>query len=167
MLHASFHDYADVTSMIWDLRLGGKAGRRAVRIKNLPNLKVGKSAEIAGENLTVSTEACDYRGKVVVCFGRPGAAPARRWSRMSVSRRPDGRKPFACWANLTRGWIARRRRRPPREADERPSWWTGFRGAIQTAYNVDHWPTVYVIDPKGATRRRAAARTSTMPRQPS
>jgi hypothetical protein len=34
-----------------------------------------------------------------------------------------------------------------------PSWWDGgFRGAIQTAYDVDHWPTVYVLDSKGVIR---------------
>ena len=34
-----------------------------------------------------------------------------------------------------------------------PSWWDGgFRGAIQTAYDVDHWPTVYVLDSEGVIR---------------
>ena len=34
-----------------------------------------------------------------------------------------------------------------------PSWWDGgFRGGIQTAYDVDHWPTVYVLDAKGVIR---------------
>jgi hypothetical protein len=34
-----------------------------------------------------------------------------------------------------------------------PSWWDGgFRGAIQTAYNVSHWPTVFVLDPRGVIR---------------
>jgi hypothetical protein len=34
------------------------------------------------------------------------------------------------------------------------SWWDGggTDGPIQTAYNVSHWPTVYVLDPKGAIR---------------
>ena len=34
-----------------------------------------------------------------------------------------------------------------------PSWWDGgFRGTIQTAYDVDHWPTVYVLDAGGVIR---------------
>ena len=34
-----------------------------------------------------------------------------------------------------------------------PSWWDGgMRGAIQTAYDVQHWPTVYVLDPQGVIR---------------
>jgi hypothetical protein len=34
------------------------------------------------------------------------------------------------------------------------SWWDGgtTRGPIQTAYNVSHWPTVYVLDHKGVIR---------------
>ena len=33
-----------------------------------------------------------------------------------------------------------------------PSWWTTGSGAIQTAYDVDHWPTVYVLDSEGVIR---------------
>jgi hypothetical protein len=34
------------------------------------------------------------------------------------------------------------------------SWWDGGGrdGPIQTAYNVSHWPTVYVLDHKGVIR---------------
>jgi hypothetical protein len=34
------------------------------------------------------------------------------------------------------------------------SWWDGgdTRGPIQTAYNVTHWPTVYVLDAAGTIR---------------
>jgi hypothetical protein len=34
------------------------------------------------------------------------------------------------------------------------SWWDGGStdGPIQTAYNVSHWPTVYVLDHKGVIR---------------
>jgi hypothetical protein len=34
------------------------------------------------------------------------------------------------------------------------SWWDGgdTHGPIQTAYNVSHWPTLYVLDAKGVIR---------------
>ena len=34
------------------------------------------------------------------------------------------------------------------------SWWDGGStdGPIQTAYNISHWPTIYVLDPKGVIR---------------
>ena len=34
------------------------------------------------------------------------------------------------------------------------SWWDGGStdGPIQTAYNVSHWPTIYVLDHKGVIR---------------
>jgi hypothetical protein len=34
------------------------------------------------------------------------------------------------------------------------SWWDGgdTDGPIQTAYNVSHWPTIYVLDPAGTIR---------------
>src|SRR3954471_10970890 len=40
--------------------------------------------------------------------------------------------------------------------DERMSWpsfWDGgFNGPIQVRYNVDHYPTIYVLDPRGVIR---------------
>jgi hypothetical protein len=60
--------YATVTTPDGKEKLGDKAASELVRIKNLPNLKVGKTApEIVGEDIdgrkfTLS----DYRGKVVV-----------------------------------------------------------------------------------------------------
>jgi hypothetical protein len=33
------------------------------------------------------------------------------------------------------------------------SWWDGGHlGTIQTAYDVNHWPTVYILDAKGVIR---------------
>jgi hypothetical protein len=32
------------------------------------------------------------------------------------------------------------------------SWWDGSDGPIQTAYNISHWPTIYVLDHEGVIR---------------
>jgi hypothetical protein len=60
--------HAEVKTPDGRARLGDKAASELSRIKNLPNLKVGKAApEIAGEDIDgVKFKLSDYRGKVVV-----------------------------------------------------------------------------------------------------
>ena len=61
-------DYAAVTTPDDKAKLGDKAASELVRIKNLPNLKVGKTApDIVGEDLDGKKFSLrDYRGKVVL-----------------------------------------------------------------------------------------------------
>jgi hypothetical protein len=60
--------YAAIATPDGKATLGDKAARELVRIKNLPNLKIGKPApEIVGEDIDGRPfKLADYRGKVVV-----------------------------------------------------------------------------------------------------
>ncbi len=61
-------DYAAVTTPDGRAKLGDKAASELIRINNLPNLKIGKTApEISGEDIDRKRfKLSDYRGKVVV-----------------------------------------------------------------------------------------------------
>jgi hypothetical protein len=61
-------NYAAVTTPDGKAKLGDKAAAELVRIKNIPNLKVGKIApEIVGEDIDGKQfKLSDYRGKVVL-----------------------------------------------------------------------------------------------------
>jgi hypothetical protein len=61
-------NYADITTPDGKAKLGDKAAAELVRIKNIPNLKVGKTApEIVGEDVDGKKfKLSDYRGKVVL-----------------------------------------------------------------------------------------------------
>ena len=60
--------YAEVSTPDGRARLGDKAAAELTRIRNVPNLKVGKAApEVEGEDLDGKRfKLSDYRGKVVV-----------------------------------------------------------------------------------------------------
>jgi hypothetical protein len=61
-------NYAAVTTPDGKAELGAKAASELIRIKNLPNLKIGKTApEIVGEDIDGKKfKLSDYRGKVVL-----------------------------------------------------------------------------------------------------
>jgi hypothetical protein len=60
--------YAAITTPDGKAKLGDKAASELIRIKNLPNLKVGKPApDIVGEDIDGKKfKLSDYRGKVVL-----------------------------------------------------------------------------------------------------
>ncbi len=143
----------------WHVQARRQGAGRAARIANLPNLKVGKVApEIVGEDLDGRPlRLGDHRGKVVVvCFWATWCGPCMAMvpHERELVERMEG-KPFVLLGvNSDEAGDREKAKKATREKLMTwPSWWDGgFRGAIQTAYDVDHWPTVYVLDPEGVIR---------------
>ena len=152
-------EYADVVSADGSFRLADRAHAELARIANLPNLKVGQVApEIAGEDLDGnSLKLSDHRGKIVViCFWATWCGPCMAMvpHERRLVERMEG-KPFTLLGvNCDEAGDREKARETTRLKHMTwPSWWDGgSRGAIQSAYNVDHWPTVYVLDSQGVIR---------------
>ena len=152
-------DYPDVTSVDGTVRLADKARAELTRIANLPNLRIGKVApEIVGEDLDGKPlKLSDHRGKVVVvCFWATWCGPCMAMvpHERELFKRMQGR-PFALiGVNSDDANDREKARKITREKQMAwPSWWDGGHlGTIQTAYDVNHWPTVYVMDAKGVIR---------------
>jgi thiol-disulfide isomerase/thioredoxin len=149
-------------------KLGEKAASELIRINNLPNLMVGKTApEIMGEDLSgISIKLSDYRGKVVlVVFWGSWCGPCMRevpHERDLLKKYRD--KPFAIFA--VNSDEDRQTARNVRSDEEMtwPSLWDGggTDGPAQTAYNVSLWPTIYLLDDRGAIRQSTCAAISWM-----
>jgi thiol-disulfide isomerase/thioredoxin len=152
-------EFPDVASADGSTRLGDRARAELARIANLPNLKVGKAApEIVGEDLDGRPlRLSDHRGKVVVvCFWATWCGPCMAMvpHERELVARLEG-KPFIL-LGVNSDDASDRDKARAAIIEKRmtwPSWWDGgLRGAIQTAYDVRHWPTVYVLDPSGVIR---------------
>ena len=124
----------------------------------LRNLTVGKSApEIEGEDLAGKPiKLSDHRGKVVVltfwgtwCGPCMSMVPLER----SLLGKYEG-KPFALLGVNSDEDSKSFREILERERITWPSWRDGGRigGPIATRWNVKHWPTIYVLDPRGVIR---------------
>jgi peroxiredoxin len=151
-------NYADVKSPDGKHVLGKQAAVLLSRVKNIPNLRVGKPApDLAGEDLDGKPiKLSDYRGKVVLlvywgswCGPCMAQVPHER---EIVSRFKD--KPFIL---LGVNCGDTREKAKQTATDKQMEWtnvWDGGsnEGPFQAAYDVRHWPTTYVIDGEGAIR---------------
>jgi len=150
--------YADVKSPDGGTRLSEEAAKSLLRVRNIAELKPGKpSPDIAGETVDGRPIALrDYKGKVVVLifwgsWCRPCMAMVPH-ERALVERMQS--KPFALLGVNCED--------PRDKAQEAilvnkmnwPSFWDGggLNGPIESAFNVLHWSTVYVLDVKGTLR---------------
>ena len=151
--------FADVPSSDGNGTIGAKAEAELTRLRNLPNLKVGRPApEIVGVDLDGKPlRLSDHRGKVVVLvfwdFWSSAFAEMAP-QRQKLAKRFDGR-PFALVgvnadvpSDLDKARLVANREELP---------WRSFRdgepqGPIQTAYDVEYPAKVYVIDALGIIR---------------
>jgi thiol-disulfide isomerase/thioredoxin len=152
-------DYPDVTATGGTFPLADKARAELVWIANIPGLKVGKVAPaIVGEDLDGKVlNLNDHRGKVVVlCFWATWCAPCMAMvpHERELVKRMEG-KPFLL-IGINADETDKREKARKATRDEQMSWpsfWDGgVNGPIQIRYNVDHYPTLYVLDLRGVIR---------------
>ena len=151
-------NFGDVKSPDGKENLSERAATALTRVKNIPNLRVGKaSPDVNGEDLDgLMIKLSDYRGKVVVlvywgswCGPCMAMVPHER----ELFERMKGR-PFVL-LGINCGDPREKAKETTRSKQmDWPSWWDGGStdGPIQSAYNVLHWPTVYVLDSRGTIR---------------
>jgi peroxiredoxin len=151
-------NFGDVKSPDEKENLGERAATALTRVKNIPILRVGKTApDVSGEDLDGRlTKLSDYRGKVVVlvywgswCGPCMAMVPHER----ELFERLKG-KPFVLLGVNCGDPREKAKETTQSKQMEWPSWWDGGNtdGPIQSAYNVLHWPTVYVLDAQGTIR---------------
>lgn len=152
-------NYADVSTPDGKWNLGDRARHELARLRNLPNLQVGRPAPpIVGKTLDgTSLKLEDYRGKVVVVVfwgSWCGPCMAQVPHERELYKRLQG-KPFALLGVSCGDTLDVAKETVKKHQMEWPSWWDGDEtrsGPIQTDYDVQHWPSVFVIDAEGIIR---------------
>jgi peroxiredoxin len=151
--------FADISTPDGKWNLGERAEHELIRLRNLPNLQVGRPAPpVVGKDLDGnSLKLEDYRGKVVVVVfwgSWCGPCMAQVPHERELYKRLQG-KPFALLGVSCGDTLDVAKETVKKHQMEWPSWWDGDEtrsGPIQTDYDIQHWPTVFVIDSKGIIR---------------
>jgi peroxiredoxin len=152
------NNFADVKTPDGQGSLSDRAAAELARVKNIPILKPGNPApQISGKDLDGQPiKLSDYRGKIVVMVYWGS------WCGPCMAMVPEERELFARMNHKPFILLGINCGDPLEKAKETteakrmvwPSLWDGGAtdGPIQAAYNVLHWPTVYVLDAKGTIR---------------
>jgi thiol-disulfide isomerase/thioredoxin len=129
-----------------------------VELYDLNHLSVGKMApEISGEDIDGHKfKLSDYRGKVVMLsFWASWCGPCMRMvpSEVKLAERMKG-KPFALIGVNGDSNRDHAKRAVEKEMITWPSFWSteGRYGPIPIAWNVQSWPTIYLLDSNGVVR---------------
>lgn len=150
--------YADVPTPDGETTIGAMATSELKRFDNLPNLKIGGVApEIEGVDLEGKPlRLGDHLGKVVVViFWGSWCGPCMAMvphERELWARHRD--KPFTLLGVNCGDSIEKARKTATENQMDWPSFHDGedHRGPIATGYDVQKYPTIYVIDAKGVIR---------------
>jgi peroxiredoxin len=151
--------FADIASADGIGTLGEKATWELTRLDNLDNLQVGKPAPpFVGTDLDGRTvQLADFRGKVtVIVFWGSWCGPCMRLvpHERELHARMKG-KPFALLGVNAGDELEKARETVEKhEMDWQHVWDRGGTrtSPIQIAYNVQHWPTIFVLDRSGIIR---------------
>jgi peroxiredoxin len=151
--------FADVRTPDGKWNLGERAKHELARLRNLENLHVGRVAppitgtDLEGKPLNLK----DYRGKVVVvvfwgswCGPCMAKVPHERELHARLKDKPFALLGVSCGDPLDLAKETAKKHRM-----EWPCWWDGDEtrsGPIQTDYDTQHWPSVFVIDAEGIIR---------------
>ena len=129
-----------------------------VELYDLEHLSVGKVApEIEGEDLEGNKlKLSDYRGRIVVLsFWASWCGPCMQMvpSEIKLAERMKG-KPFALVGVNGDAVKSDAKRAVEKENISWPSFWSkeGADGPVPTIWNIQGWPIVFVLDPKGMIR---------------
>ncbi|HWB08074.1 MAG TPA: redoxin domain-containing protein [Pirellulales bacterium] len=151
-------EFADTPTPDGNTTLGEKARHELNRLKNLPNLAVGRPAPaIAAEAVDGKPMSlADYRGQVVLLvFWGSWCGPCMRMvpHERELAERYRG-KPFALLGVNCGDTLERAKATMEDQQMTWRCWWDGeeTRGPIETDYDVPHWPRVFVIDAEGIIR---------------
>ncbi len=150
--------YSDAETPDGKGMIAAKAMNELHRLDNLPNLKVGGVApEITGTDLDGKPlKLSDHRGKVVVVvFWGSWCGPCMAMvphEKELWQRHKD--KSFALFGVNCGDTREEAKKTATAKGMGWPSWYSGeeTRGDIAIEYDVQHWPTVFVIDAKGVIR---------------
>ncbi|HEV3339603.1 MAG TPA: carboxypeptidase regulatory-like domain-containing protein [Pirellulales bacterium] len=151
-------EFAETPTPDGKTTLGEKASHELARLKNLPDLKVGRPAPpIAAESLDGKPMSlAEYRGRVVLLvFWGSWCGPCMRMvphERELAERYRD--QPFTL-LGVNCGDTRELAEATMQEKQMTwRCWWDGeeIRGPIETDYDVPHWPRVFVIDAEGIIR---------------